>query len=208
MRTVRRKEKFYSKKFKEKKLKSGQLYWELLKVIGMTLVSGGGSVYRPMLPIAIGEVVRIIKEISKANIREESIRKSLKNLEKKEIIDLIEKDDQVYVYIKNIKHPYIVRYSIKALLDLKKKKKNWNGKWFMVFFDVPEIQRNKRDYIRKFLTKVGFFRYQKSVYLFPYECEKEIKLIKKIVEGARYMKYIIAERVEDEDIAKTFFHLH
>ena len=77
----------------------------------------------------------------------------------------------------------------------------------MVFFDVPEIQRNKRDYLRKFLNKIGFYRYQKSVYIFPYECEEEINLIKKIVEGAKYMKYIIAEKIEDEDAIKTFFKL-
>jgi len=32
-------------------------------------------------------------------------------------------------------------------------------------------------------------------------------LIKKIVEGTRYMKYIIAERIEDESTIKTFFKL-
>ncbi|SRR3989339_104292 len=204
----RKEEKFFlNKKNKEKKLRPGQLYWELLKVIGMTLVSGGGGIMRPMLPIAIEEVIRITKEISKANIREASIKKSLENLEKKEIIDLIEKDNNVFVYIKDHNHPFILKYSIKSLLDLKKNKK-WNGKWFLVFFDVPEIQRNKRDYLRKFLLKVGFYRYQKSVYLFPYECENEIGLIKRIVEGAKYMKYIIAERIEDEYTAKTFFHLN
>ena len=87
------------------------------------------------------------------------------------------------------------------------KKKKWNGKWFLVFFDVPESQRVKRDYLRKFLQQMGFFRYQKSVYLFPYECEEEVKLIKKIVEAAKYMKYIIAEKIEDESVAKTFFRL-
>ena len=35
----------------------------------------------------------------------------------------------------------------------------------------------------------------------------EINLIKKIVEGAKYMKYIIAEKIEDENLAKIFFKL-
>lgn len=72
---------------------------------------------------------------------------------------------------------------------------------------MPEAQRNKRDYLRKFLIKLGFYQYQKSVYLFPYECEKEVSLIKKIVEGAKYMKYIIAEKIEDELSAKEYFKL-
>ncbi|MDO8609981.1 MAG: CRISPR-associated endonuclease Cas2, partial [bacterium] len=96
---------------------------------------------------------------------------------------------------------------IKALLEFKKKKKQWNGKLCMVFFDVPEIQRNKRNYLRRLLLKIGFYGYQKSVYVFPYDCENEINLIKKIVEGAQYMKYIIAEKIEDELSIKNYFKL-
>jgi CRISPR-associated endonuclease Cas2 len=77
----------------------------------------------------------------------------------------------------------------------------------MVFFDVPEIQRNKRNYLRDFLKKLGFYQYQKSVYIFPYECEKEVALIRKIVEGAKYMRYIIAEKIEEENKIKRYFGL-
>ena len=66
-----------------------------------------------------------------------------------------------------------------------RREKKWPGKWFLVFFDVPEKQRNKRDYLRSFLKDVGFYPYQQSVYIFPYECEEEIKLIKQIVESAK-----------------------
>lgn len=52
---------------------------------------------------------------------------------------------------------------------------------------------------------MGFYRYQKSVYVFPYECEKEIALIKKIIEGAKYMKYIVADKIEDEEEIKKHY---
>jgi len=126
---------------------------------------------------------------------------------KKDILNLQEKNGKVTVYLKNENHPKIIEYSIKSLLDFKRKEKKWNGKWFFVFFDVPEIQRNKRNYLRKFLIKLGFYPYQKSVYIFPYECEREVELIKKIVEGAKYIKYIIAEKIEEETDAKEYFKL-
>ena len=86
----RKEEKFFlNKKNKEKKLRPGQLYWELLKVIGMTLVSGGGGIMRPMLPIAIEEVIRITKEISKANIRVLVFRKALKNIAIPKLIKIV-----------------------------------------------------------------------------------------------------------------------
>jgi len=191
----------------KQKLKRGQLYWKILEIIGLTYLSGGGSFRRPLLPLVIDEIKRLLKELKEIEVDEKRIKQSLENLEKKEIIDLVEKNDEIFVHLKNDNNPQVIKYSIKALLELKQKEKKWNKKWFMVFFDVPEIQRNKRDYLRKFLNKIGFYRYQKSVYIFPYECEEEINLIKKIVEGAKYMKYIIAEKIEDEDAIKTFFKL-
>ena len=154
----------------------------------------------------VGDVLKSATNMTKKE-KERKILRSLKNLEKKQIISLEEKDDKVFVYLKDKNHPKIVEYSIKKLLDFKKKNKKWDGRWFMVFFDVPEIQRNKRDYLRSFLRRLGFYPYQKSVYIFPYECEKEVSLIKKIVEGAKYMKYIIAERIEEEDKIKKYFEL-
>jgi CRISPR-associated endonuclease Cas2 len=193
-------------KEKEIKLKRGQLYWYILEVIGLTLISGGNPL-RPIIPLAIKEITKILKEIKNLNIVEERIKKSLKSLEKNEIIDMEEKGSNVLVRLKDKNNLTAIKYSIKALLDLKKKEKKWKGKWFLVFFDVPEIQRNKRNYLRKFLIDIGFYCYQQSIYIFPYECEKAIILIKKIVEGAKYMKYIIAKKIEDEKFIKSYFKL-
>lgn len=191
---------------KKNKLKKGQLYWYILEIIGLTLVSGGNPL-RPIIPLAIGEIIKTLNKIKNLNVEEEKIRNSLKNLEKKEIISLIEKDNNVFIRLKNKNNSTILKYSIKAILDFKKKEKKWNGKWFLVFFDVPKIQNNKRDYLRLYLLKIGFVKYQQSVYIFPYECEKEVLLVKKIVEGAKYMNYIIAEKIENENKMKKFFKL-
>jgi CRISPR-associated endonuclease Cas2 len=189
------------------KLKRWQLTKAVFEIILMGIISGGGHPLKPALPLIIDGIIRLLKEKKNIDIEEKKIRRILDNLEKREIIYLEEKDDKIFVHGVNSNHPRVIKYSIKILLDFKKKKKKWNGKWFLVFFDVPEIQRNKRDYLRKFLRDLGFYPYQKSVYLFPYECEKEITLIKKIVEGAKYMRYIIAEKIENEEQAKIFFNL-
>lgn len=149
----------------------------------------------------------LLKSVKNYKEKQRKVLRVLKNLEKRKIINLHEKDGKVTVFLKNINHPKIIEYSIKDILDFKIKEKKWNGKWFFVVFDVPEIQKNKRDYLMKFLLRLGFYQYQKSVYIFPYECEKEIELIKKIVQGAKYMKYIIAEKIEDEVKIKTHFNL-
>jgi len=172
---------------------------------GYSSIEGRRGGISPMM--IMGYLEDLLKSIKTDQEKNRKLLRVLKNLEKQEILDLQEKDGKVIVYLKNKNHPKIVEYSIKNILEFKKKEKKWNGKWFLVFFDVPEIQRNKRDYLRKLLVRLGFYQYQKSVYLFPYECEKEVTLIKKIVEGAKYMKYIIAEKIEDEVNAKKYFRL-
>ena len=159
------------------------------------------------LSLLIDNLQDLLKTINNYQIKKTKVLRVLKKLEKNEVLDIQENDGKVTVYLQNENHPKIIEYSIKILLDFKKKNKQWNGKWFLVFFDVPETQRNKRDYLRRYLIKLGFYQYQKSVYLFPYECEKEVELIKEIVEGAKYMKYIIAEKIEDESKAKEYFKL-
>ena len=43
-------------------------------------------------------------------------------------LEVVEKDNQVFVKIKDKENPIIIKYSIKALLDFKKKEKKWSGK--------------------------------------------------------------------------------
>jgi len=55
-----------------------------------------------------------------------------------------------------------------------KKPQNWDGKWRIVIFDIPESQRRNRDILRCKLKQMGFLQIQKSVYVFPFKCTQEI----------------------------------
>lgn len=186
--------------------KHGELRELVLRAIALGLLMGGSIVF-PTFPMIIGAIIKFVEEIKEAKIPESKIKRVLSNLEKREIIALEERGEEVYVHLKDKDNTAILKYSIKSLLDYKKKQKKWDGKWVLVFFDVPEKQRNKRDYLRRFLIDLGFYQYQKSVYLFPYECEREVALIRKIVEGGKYLKYVIAEKIEDGREVKVYFGL-
>lgn len=200
----------YHVNMSEKNIKYGKLMKGVLMCFVDTMTAGYSSIQGRKganLSLLIDNLSEMMNSIKSYQEKRKKILRTLKNLEKKEILDLVEKDGKITVYLKDTNNPKIIEYSIESLLNFKKKNKQWNGKWFLVFFDVPEIQRNKRDYLRRFLTRLGFYQYQKSVYLFPYECEEEINKIKKIVEGAKYIKYIIAEKIEDEGEVRKHFKL-
>jgi CRISPR-associated endonuclease Cas2 len=52
--------------------------------------------------------------------------------------------------------------------------KKWDGKWRMVLFDIPEKNRAGRNALRQKIKELGFTELQKSVFVYPYPCRKEI----------------------------------
>lgn len=194
-------------KNRDEKFKHGELREVILSCVGLGVLLGGTFLVTPNFPIIFASLLGLVKELTKKNIPENKIRRVLGNLEKKEILFIKKSKDEIVVDLKHFFTPLTLKYSLKPLLDLKKRKKKWDGKWFLVFFDVPEQQRNKRVYLREFLKDIGFYQYQKSVYIFPYECESEVALIKKIVEVGKYVSYVIADKIENERAIKTYFGL-
>lgn len=194
---------------KEKKadsFKHGEMRKIVISAIGLGILIGGIMI-TPNFPIVLGTIMSLIEGFTEKKISKRKVKRVLQNLEKKEFLYLERKNKEVYVYLKNFFNPIVLKYSLQALFDLKRKSKQWKRKWYMVMFDVPETQRNKRVYLRSFLKEIGFFPYQKSVYIFPYECEKEIALIKKIVESGKYLSYVVAEKIEQEEKVKIHFGL-
>lgn len=51
--------------------------------------------------------------------------------------------------------------------------KEWDGKWRMVIFDIPETKRNERDWIRKELVQMEYKPIQRSVFLGQYPLSEE-----------------------------------
>ncbi|MEK7597421.1 MAG: CRISPR-associated endonuclease Cas2 [Patescibacteria group bacterium] len=195
-----------NKSKKLNKFKKGEITKIILATLGIGAILGGTILITPNFPIILGTFIKLIEEIKGIKLPKTKVKRTLQQLEKRKIINLEVKNNEVYVEVEDIWNKEIIKYSIQSLLELKQKSK-WTGKWFLVIFDVPEIERNKRYYLRKFLKEIGFYQYQQSVYIFPYECEKEVTLIKKIIEGGKYLSYVVADKIEYENKLKTYFNL-
>lgn len=51
---------------------------------------------------------------------------------------------------------------------------HWDGRWRIVIWDVPEVLKVQRNIFRRRIKDYGFVKVQKSVYIFPFECEQDI----------------------------------
>lgn len=190
---------------KIKKKLWGQVIEKILDGVAELLMATKTSYYGSIY-FAAGKIIKILLEEKK--LKEKQIYRSFNNLKKRKLIYIKKNKNQAYVYFTEEGKRKILKYSIRKILALKKKNKRWGGYWFIVFFDVPEEERLKRDYLRKFLKFIGFVSYQKSVYIYPFECKSEINLIKKIIVGGKYIRYVIAKEIEDEQKYRRMFNLH
>ena len=86
-----------------------------------------------------------------------------------------------------------------------KKPKRWDGKWRMLIFDVPEKRKQVRRRIREILHSIGFQRLQDSVWVYPYDCEDLVTILKADLKIGKDVLYIIADAIEyDKEIRSRF----
>lgn len=94
----------------------------------------------------------------------------------------------------------------KARYHIKNPKK-WDGKWRVVIFDIPENKRGARRQIASILKETGFERLQDSVWVYPYDCEDIIGLLKTDFGIGKELLYIIADQIENDKYLRMDFGL-
>ncbi|MFA6077210.1 MAG: hypothetical protein WC735_04015 [Candidatus Paceibacterota bacterium] len=79
-----------------------------------------------------------------------------------------------------------------------KKLAHWDKKWRVVMFDIPEKLRKMRDSLRLHFKEIGLIELQKSVFVFPYPCNKEIEFILEFYDARKHVRFILAEKIDNQ----------
>lgn len=87
------------------------------------------------------------------------------------------------------------------------KKRRWNRRWRVIIFDVPEKRRQTRDRLRNVMERTGFVRLQDSVWVFPYDCEDFISLLKAELKIGAAVLYMVVEHIENDKYLRAHFGL-
>ena len=87
------------------------------------------------------------------------------------------------------------------------KKKRWNGRWRVIIFDIPERRRRTRDRLRNIMERTGFVRLQDSVWVFPYDCEDFVTLLKAELKIGSAILYMVVEQIENDKHLRAQFGL-
>src|SRR3989338_6147340 len=94
----------------------------------------------------------------------------------------------------------------KTALQLQRKKR-WDKRWRVVIFDIPEYRRGTRDKLRLTMRTSGFYRLQDSVWLYPYDCEDFMTLVKADLKIGNAILYMVVEKIENDVKIKEAFNL-
>jgi hypothetical protein len=83
----------------------------------------------------------------------------------------------------------------------------WDRRWRIAMFDVPEKHKSAREALRIKLRDLGFYKLQDSVFVYPYECFKEIDAICRIFNVTGFVRYVTAEHINYDEKIKKYFNI-
>ncbi len=137
--------------------------------------------------------------------KDNRFRNAFYYLKRRGLLDIRKKDRQIYIALTAEGRKRAGKYLIDDLEI--KKPKVWDERWRIVVFDIPNITRIKRDALRGKLKELGFFRLQQSVWVCPYQCKKEIDLLREFF-GLNSKELILIEgSIENNKFLQKFFKL-
>lgn len=82
--------------------------------------------------------------------------------------------------------------------------RHWDGKWRIVAFDIPEKNKTTRDIFRRRLKELGFFQFQKSFWIYPFRCEKEIHYLCEHL-GIHHYVFVFTGKFARDKLLQKYF---
>lgn len=178
---------------------------KIIKTVLLTIAAAGVVSMAIMAPNALQSLDLFYGKKRKKYNQKYYIKSKISELKNKNYIEFCHKDNQTFVSLTEKGKNLLLKYKLKEL-TLKKPTK-WDNKWRLVIFDIKEYKKHIRDSMRKELINFGFLRIQDSVWVFPYECEEIIIMLKSYFYLGKEVLYIIAEKIENDSWIKRKFDL-
>ena len=148
-----------------------------------------------------------INKISRRKRRKETekyrdIWRNFNSLKKKGDLEFIKEEDDCLFYRFSEKGKRKVRKFIIDELRISPPKE-WDKKWRLIIFDIPEKKRGGRVAFRKKLNDMGFYQCQKSAWIHPFPCLEEIEFVKDVFNLKSFVKIFLVDEMTD---GKSLYH--
>lgn len=178
-------------------------YRELTKLILKTAAKGAFVV--TLSGFAGPNAPKLISQFAKYEIK--YLRFALRRLHRLKMIELREDHERQLIAKLTAKGEVVLKREEIEKLKIAKPVK-WDGLWRIVAFDIPTEKKISRDYFRNHLYSLGFYQIQKSVFVYPYPCEREIQELCEFYEIERTVLLMLATYLGGQEVAvRRFFRI-
>ncbi|MCL5435661.1 MAG: hypothetical protein M1275_01105 [Patescibacteria group bacterium] len=169
---------------------------KILRVVGLGILLGAVSIIAPQFPYATLQAA--LKKKFGKNYSSARLINSTNYLKRKKFIAY---SNGNYT-ITPMGRKWLTRAEA---LELKIPRQNWDGRWRLVSFDIPEAQKTARHLFSRKLKKLGFYNFQRSLFLIPYPCEKELAILTNSFKIAPHVHIFTADHfANDKKLRKIF----
>ncbi|MBI2476044.1 MAG: hypothetical protein HYV67_02270 [Candidatus Taylorbacteria bacterium] len=172
---------------------------EIGKIILKSLLIAGGVALVLSSPYAAKIIVNYLKGDKRRFTR------SVSRLKKAKYVNSFYRDGKEVIEITEKGKKRSLQYDFEEMKI--ETPKRWDGLWRLVTYDIKENRKRSRDRFVVRLKELGFYPYQKSIFVFPFECKDEIDFMKEHLFLGDSISYIEAVRIDNEDLLKKNFKL-
>lgn len=169
-------------------------------VLGL-LAAGAILAVAIIAPGVPGAIVKLSRQFKKYNKRR--LRQIVKRLSDQELISFRKEGGDTVVTLTEKGKLKTLKFNIDNLKI--KEQERWDGRWRIVLFDIPESKKVAREALRRKLKELGFFRLQKSAFVYPFGCKNEIDFIRSVYEVKDNVKYLEVSKIEEESFLRDIF---
>jgi hypothetical protein len=173
-----------------------QIAVKVLKIFGYGVLFAAASFLNPKFPYLVLKGYLKSKYNEKYSIEE--LRNTINYLKRKKFIAYT--NGKFTITRVGRKH-----LEIALAKEFKIKKIKWDEKWRFVTFDIPEDLKHARLAFSYKLKELGFYNFQRSLFVLPFPCEKEIKMLTDLLGITPHVHLLTCSRFKgDERLHKHF----
>lgn len=190
-----------NKKIDQDVLEKGKAVWKGRKKPRMTGSDALYSFFDGLID-AMGTFIdhkpyRISKEayFRMKNCRGSDIRQKLYDLKKRNLIKSVIENNEHYFEL-TPEGAEVLKWS---MIGKSKRQGKWDKLFRLVVFDIPEEKKATRNVIRDKLNEIGFVQMQKSVFVYPFDCKRDIETLCYYTNSGKYLRYLVVKITEGEE---------
>ena len=135
-----------------------------------------------------------------------ALDRAIRNLYKSQLVDIKDNiNGSTQIILTKSGKTKSLEYKIDEMVV--KRPEVWDKKWRIVTFDIPEKYKKAREAMRKHLDDLGFYKLQKSVFVFPFECQDEVDFIIEYFDVRSFVRLVLAEKIDNELHLRKIFNI-